>query len=532
MLVDLTIRKIDNGFKAVVLDVNRGSSHLLGRRFTNRNFKPFAAGSSFRAIFNLTATGKLTFKRFIVPEETSPAMTGSELIESVVKRDEPDAAMRELFEGVAVRFDKVASGTVGSSRIETIGSRRPPTVHWNDEASVSIATPKESIMNEVKDAVEGYYVSPEARLVFNTAKAMSENRPERAVKVMMVGPSGYGKTTLPKLFADLTGKRFLRMNCATIRDPEEWFGYREAKDGTTVFVPSQFGREIQEGNLVVVLDEFNRLEPWLHNTLFPLLDDDGCTVVHDEKFSIGQGVIVVGTINTGYKYTGTFELDEALFNRFDFTLEVGAMPHASEVEVLAKRVGISKADAAKITKMANILRQAEVVCSTRTTLLVASMLKAGMTLRESFESAVVRRIPVDSAGGGLRKQVIDLINPQLGVLDTRTLDKDVFSVVMEVAVKETVAKEEICEPVATGYELTLFAEKERTLLSINLIKTLRLLPTESGRLDLRDAKNLVDKIAQGETIVLRLTHKPENMEQLVAELKRIGCSGMFKKAAL
>ena len=153
------------------------------------------------------------------------------------------------------------------------------------------------------------------------------------------------------------------MNCATIRDPEEWFGFREAKDGSTVFIRSQFAKIIEAGNAVVVLDEFNRLEPWLHNTLFPLLDDDGATVVHDERFAIGEGVIVVGTINSGYKYTGTFELDEALMNRFEFILEVGPMPHAQEVQVLTKRTGVDAATAEQIVKMSNTLRQQEVICS-------------------------------------------------------------------------------------------------------------------------------------------------------------------------
>src|SRR5690606_24989297 len=50
-----------------------------------------------------------------------------------------------------------------------------------------------------KAITHGYYVGPEERLTFNTALGMSFRNPEKAVKIMMVGPSGYGKTSLPKL---------------------------------------------------------------------------------------------------------------------------------------------------------------------------------------------------------------------------------------------------------------------------------------------------------------------------------------------
>jgi hypothetical protein len=198
-----------------------------------------------------------------------------------------------------------------------------PDVITRDYTTKTPAPTAKVTKGKDKDFLNGYFIDEETRRVFTTAHKMSVGNPDSAIKVMMVGPSGYGKTTVPKLFAQATGMNFYRMNCATVRDPEEWFGYREAVDGSTKFFRSEFAKAIEAGNLVVVLDEFNRLEPWLHNTLFPLLDDDGKTVVHDEEFKIGPNVIVVGTINSGYRYTGTFELDEALLNRFEFIIEVG-----------------------------------------------------------------------------------------------------------------------------------------------------------------------------------------------------------------
>ena len=77
------------------------------------------------------------------------------------------------------------------------------------EAAARIGVAKEKTPEEVVDAIQeemqemirktvkmappsspmdNYYISPETRLVFNTAVGMSKARPGRAVKVMMIGP--------------------------------------------------------------------------------------------------------------------------------------------------------------------------------------------------------------------------------------------------------------------------------------------------------------------------------------------------------
>ena len=43
------------------------------------------------------------------------------------------------------------------------------------------------------------------------------------------------KTTLPILFANELGIFSLKMDCGTVRDPEEWFGKRGAANGATYF---------------------------------------------------------------------------------------------------------------------------------------------------------------------------------------------------------------------------------------------------------------------------------------------------------
>lgn len=490
----LLVRKFDNGFKGEVIAWNGEVCGSPLEMLFNRHFKPYKKGEVMKVTINVSAKGRRVVK----------------YIERHVEEEE-----EKVWVGL--------SGVVmGKSKAEFEGEM---VFHPKVKVVTSVQEP---VKKEEVNQVGNYYVSPEARLVFNTVHGMAQARPERAVKVMMKGASGYGKTTLPQKFAEMTGRKFLRMNCASVRDPEEWFGYREAREGSTVFIKSQFAKAIEAGNLVVVLDEFNRLEPWLHNTLFPLLDDAGATVVHDEEFHIGQDVIVVGTINTGFKYTGTFELDEALLNRFQFVLEVGPMPHAEEVKVLCANTGIDDHMASLIVKMSNILRQNEIVCSTRTSLLVASMFRGGMELREAFEFAVVYRIPTDSAGSGLRKQVVDLVNVQLGPMEQRTLTSDLF----RVGEPEPVVQEQAV--VYSDHEhfsyptLTLSKEPGRELLFLALIKQIRALPLLSAdgmseyTVSLSEGQKLADKVRQGETVVITLARIPAFMRDIGDELKRCG----------
>jgi MoxR-like ATPase len=252
---------------------------------------------------------------------------------------------------------------------------------------------------EVEDGwVNGYWVNPDHLRVLNAAVKLSKRRP---VNVTVVGPSGYGKTTMAEAVAFMNGMKYVRINCAGVRDPEEWFGYREAVDGSTLFVPTEFSRAVIEGNAVIVLDEFNRVEPWLHNTLFPLLDHARKTVVHGTEIACGSNVVFVMTMNLGYQFTGTFTADAALTNRSDITLHCEALPENVERDLLRQRSGIASDLAAQIVRVMSAMRKladnggltADV--STRTSLKVADLVSVGLNLDEAIANAVFSTIDRD-----------------------------------------------------------------------------------------------------------------------------------------
>jgi hypothetical protein len=487
----LTVLKVDRAYRSTILNDSERGLWKKGEKFFSRQLKSYAPGTVLNVTIRLSETGRKMVQKVEIAKESSVAT-------------------------IAIGID--------SGKIPFLVEEQTKFF-----PKVKIVAKDKKPLEKPLVSLQGYYVSHEARLAFSTALKMSNKKPERCVKMMMIGPSGYGKTTLPRLFAEIAGKKFMRMNCATVRDPEEWFGFREARDGNTVFVRSQFAEAIAQGNLVIVLDEFNRLEPWLHNTLFPLLDDDGCTVVHGEEFHVGPGVIVVGTINTGYRYTGTFELDEALLNRFEFMLEVGPMPQADERKVLSQRISVDDATAQQIVRMCTLLRQQDIVCSTRTSLLIASMVVNGMTLREAFEYAVILRIPVDNSGSGQRKQVIDLVNTQIGTFDVRKIEDDIFKGApgSELLEDETAL---VAETTRRGTQLRFKRRTGVTFLRIQIIQELRSLPIlgkGETSLTLREAQSYVEKMEREEEVTLDITPGECDLVPLAAKFYSYGVEMEF-----
>jgi len=287
--------------------------------------------------------------------------------------------------------------------------------------------PAEVVMETPRSLVaKGYYYPLDVRRVFTVANDVA--KAEGMVTVLMVGPSGYGKTLFGNKFAEMTGRHHVRINCAAIRDPEEWMGFREAVDGSTVFEPTEFSRAIQQGNTVIVLDEINRLEPWLHNTLFPLLDDDRCTVVHNKKFIVAPNTVFVLTLNQGMEFTGTFELDQAFVNRVWATVVVGPPPEDEEVQIIHDRIGTPKKQAREIVKIAGRLREiverreAAVDCSTRAALRIANLMKYGMEMRAAFYDVV----ETSAMDADIRKKLADVINSSIGTMDEKEVSNDVF----------------------------------------------------------------------------------------------------------
>lgn len=279
-----------------------------------------------------------------------------------------------------------------------------------EEIGPKVVTGEEKVLEDY------FFVDDEVAEIFGAVSNSLQHHPELAQKILVVGESGYGKTSIAQRFAEKAKMDCIRMNCATIRDPEEWFGYREVIDGDIVFTPSAFINAVTKGNCVVIFDEINRIESWLTNTLFPLLDHDQKTVVYNQEFKVGPNVLFVGTANIGFKFSGTFAIDEAIKNRFDYVAKISPMPKKHEMKVLVSRIGIDFDEADQIVSIANQIRAKEdldVTFSTRETLQVARALKSGLSIRSALQHTIISSSHIEG-NQKVFKELTDLVNSTHG----------------------------------------------------------------------------------------------------------------------
>lgn len=203
---------------------------------------------------------------------------------------------------------------------------------------------------------ETYFITPEIEKLFSRVKKLSENKTQ---KIMLQGAHGAGKTEMAMQYSALTESPMLIMDCANLKEPRDWFGYKTISNGDIVWHESQFDRAISAGGHVILLDEINRVHPSVLNTLLPLLDHRGFTYLEEKGdcIRVGANTIFFATMNEGSAYTGTSSTDIALRDRFSRIVEVQYLSKSKEIELLTKRTGIKTSDATNLVDIANQVRK-------------------------------------------------------------------------------------------------------------------------------------------------------------------------------
>lgn len=193
-----------------------------------------------------------------------------------------------------------------------------------------------------------------ARNMFNYVRGfVSEpNKKNEALVISLEGESGSGKTMLAQAVAAFLGDgfTFTKVSVPLILDPIHLFGEYAVKDMSTEFEVTKFLQNFQKGNAVILLDEINRTPQDMLNPLMNVLDHTGTIQAASREWQRGENVIFIVTGNYGPQYGGTFQLDEALRNRFDATYVIN-FPSLSVIAEMIRRLRYSTLDDDMISAM-------------------------------------------------------------------------------------------------------------------------------------------------------------------------------------
>jgi len=180
------------------------------------------------------------------------------------------------------------------------------------------------------------------------------------VNIRLVGPAGCGKTSFATNYAARRKSPALIMDCANVREPRDWFGYRTFDPVTKdiVWHESMFVRMVETPGAVIILDELNRVSPMVTNTLIPLLDHRKATYLEEagRSIQIAEGVTFWAAINEGNQFTGTITMDAAMKNRFSYVVECNFLDAKTECQVLRSKTGLDTDSCRKLVEVANQVR--------------------------------------------------------------------------------------------------------------------------------------------------------------------------------
>ena len=187
------------------------------------------------------------------------------------------------------------------------------------------------------------------------ARASLGQRP----KGMLIGPAGTGKTSMARGIAAKLGRPFAEFYAPLARESRDWFGSKGLdSEGKPRWFESEFVRAISTEGAVVLIDELNRAPSTVLNALLPLLDHRAGVWVEEmgRQVKCAVDLIFLTTCNIGRSFSGTFQLDGALQDRFSTLLEVKFLDKDEEANLLVTRTGVDEDTAKRLATVASISR--------------------------------------------------------------------------------------------------------------------------------------------------------------------------------
>ena len=241
--------------------------------------------------------------------------------------------------------------------------------------------------------LDGYYLKVGHKQLLNYAA--EESRQGKITNILVKGPQGCGKSTMPNQFAAVYNRPLATIEMGLFSEASQLFGSMVLENGQTHFKKGLVTNAITTPNCVVHIQEINRPESdKTLNAMFSVLDESQRRMYiddADEYIEVAPGVTFFATLNEGYEFIGTMPLDEALEDRFALKMQLEYLPEAYEISLLIKRTGIDATKASNLVKVANSLRnnsQTPMHISTRSTIEMSKLVNYGIPVINAIKSVV------------------------------------------------------------------------------------------------------------------------------------------------
>lgn len=314
----------------------------------------------------------------------------------VLERAQKIRCPRCSYEAVSLR-DLEAHGvqahaTAGEALLPLLSSEEPEGLQPLESFSMSGIPEQLHPALSVPDADPTFWVNKQVGRFLRAVDQRCQKG--EVVNVLLVGPTGTGKSSLPREFAATRKRQFFTMHCQVVTEQGDWWGSKEmsAADGT-YFRKAAMVDAVETPGSVILLDEANRTHPENLNALFGLLDHRRSVWIPalEREVVVAPGVTFFVTLNEGFDYVGTNSVDKALRDRMSNTIRLEYLPASVEMGLLVRRIGVDEETARGLSEFAQTVRKNPKLgmsVSTRQLLECAALVKEGLPVQDAVLFAV------------------------------------------------------------------------------------------------------------------------------------------------